>query len=426
MEETKKTSEFDVDTIDSNGEGKSFTEMLNESGVFRNRFKPGERVEAIVVKITPEWVFIDIGGKNEGYLDIREFLDVEGKATVKERDTIRAYFLSSRNNEKLFSTKIGKGEAGRAFLEDAAHNGIPVEGFVEKEVKGGFDIRITGDVRAFCPFSQAGLFRADNQGDFVGQRVNFKVVEYAENGRNIIVSHRAILEEEREKIKAALKESLREGAVVNGTVVSLQKYGAFVDIGGIQALLPISEVAWGHVDDIAGKLSIGQQIEAAVLKIDWDNDRISLSLKSILPDPWDRAEVNFPLGAMVTGTVARLNKFGAFVTLMPGVDGLIHISRLGRGKRISHPSEVLKEGQLIEVKVEKIEREAKRISLVPFEDAVETDDAEKAEKPDDFRKYITNNSGSLGSLGDILQKKAKLNPHKAKLNLHKLGAKKDI
>jgi small subunit ribosomal protein S1 len=410
--------EMDQGTSPTNdGDEKSFAEMFNESGVFRSRFQPGERVEARVVKIAPEWVFIDIGGKNEGYLDIKEFLDADGKLTVKQGDAIRAYFLSSRNNEKLFSTKIGKGEAGKAFLEDAARNGIPVEGLVEKEVKGGFDIRIAGDVRAFCPFSQTGLFRVDNQADLIGQRLNFKIVEYGEDGRNIIVSRRAILEEERQKVKDALQSSLREGAVVKGTVVSLQKYGAFVDIGGVQALLPISEIAWGHVDDIAEKLSIGQQIEAALMKIDWENDKISLSLKSILPDPWDRAEVDFPIGTTVTGSVARLTKFGAFVTLAPGVDGLIHISRLGRGKRISHPSEVLKEGQLIEVKVEKIERDAKRISLVPFEDAVEAEDAEQKEKPEDFRKYLVNKSGSLGSLGDILQKKGTL-------NLHKLGAKK--
>ncbi len=386
------------------GDEKSFAKMLEESGVLRNRFKPGDRVEATVVKITPEWVFIDIGGKNEGYLDIKEFLDAEGKASVNEGDRIRAYFLSSRNNEKLFSTKIVKGEAGRAFLEDAARNGIPVEGLVEKEIKGGFDIRIAGDVRAFCPFSQTGLSRADNQNDFVGQRLNFKIVEYADSGRNIIVSHRAILDEEREKIKAALKESLHEGDSITGTVVSLQKYGAFVDIGGVEALLPISEVAWGRIEDIAERLHIGQKIEAAIMKIDWETNRISLSLKAFLPDPWDKAEVDFPLGTTARGSVARLTKFGAFVTLAPGVDGLIHISRLGRGKRISHPSEVLKVGQLIEVKVEKIEREAKRISLIPVDEAVEPDEAEK-ESPDDFRKYIINKPGSLGSLGDILQKK---------------------
>jgi small subunit ribosomal protein S1 len=400
MEETFQ----DNDGKNGGGE-KSFAEMFNESGAIQGRFSPGERVDAVIVKITPEWVFIDIGGKNEGYLDIKEFYDADGNVAIKEGESIRAYFLYSKNNEKLFSTKIGKGDAGRAFLEEAAQSGMPVEGLVEKEVKGGFDVRITGDVRAFCPFSQTGLFRVEAPADLVGQRLNFRIIEYKENGRNIIVSRRALLEEERGKIKDALKETLREGALVSGTVVSLQKYGAFVDIGGVQALLPISEIAWGHVDDIAEKLSVGQQIEASVLKIDWENDKISLSLKSILPDPWERAEVEFPIGMVTTGAVARLTKFGAFVTLSPGVDGLIHISRLGRGKRISHPSEVLKEGQRLEVRVEKIEREAKRISLVPADEVVESAGEAKKEEPDDFRKYMVKNSGALGSLGDLLQKK---------------------
>jgi small subunit ribosomal protein S1 len=282
---------------------------------------------------------------------------------------------------------------------------MPVEGLVEKEVKGGFDVRITGDVRAFCPFSQTGLFRTDTPADLIGQRLNFRIIEYKENGRNIIVSRRALLEEERAKNKELLKESLREGALVNGTVVSLQKYGAFVDIGGVQALLPISEIAWGHVDDIAEKLSVGQEIEAAILKLDWANDKISLSLRSILPDPWEKAAVEFPIGMTLTGTVARLTKFGAFVTLSPGVDGLVHISRLGRGKRITHPSEVLREGQSLEVKIEKIDRDAKRISLIPADEIVESAGDDKKEEPDDFRKYMNKDSGALGSLGDLLQKK---------------------
>lgn len=398
-------TETQQDNVDNGDEGKSFAELFNESGAIQGRFSPGERVDAVVVKVTPEWVFIDIGGKNEGYLDIKEFSDADGNVTVKEGETVRAYFLYSKNNEKLFSTKIGKGDAGRAFLEDAAQSGMPVEGLIEKEVKGGFEVRITGDVRAFCPFSQTGLFRTDAPADFVGQRMNFRIIEYKENGRNIIVSRRALLEEERAKNKELLKESLREGAVVKGTVVSLQKYGAFVDIGGIQALLPISEIAWGHVDDISEKLSVGQEIEAAILKIDWANDKISLSLRSILPDPWDKAAVEFPIGMTLTGTVARLTKFGAFVTLSPGVDGLIHISRLGRGKRITHPSEVLKEGQGVEVKIENIDREAKRISLLPADEIVETVQDDKREGPDDFRKYMVKDSGAMGSLGDLLKKK---------------------
>lgn len=387
------------------GEGeKSFAELLEESGMDREWLKPGQRMEAVIVKITPEWVFIDVGGKHEGYLDRREFLDAEGNVTVKEGETIRAYFLSSRNNEKLFTTKVGGGEAGRTFLADAAQNGIPVEGLVDKEVKGGFEVRVAGDVRSFCPFSQMGLYRTTNASEWIGQRLNFKIIEYGERGRNIILSRRAILAEEQARQKEALKETLREGMTVKGKVVSLQKFGAFVDLGGIQGLIPISEISWEHVDDIAEKLAVGQEVEAAVLKLDWEKDRISLSLRSNLPDPWDRVETECPEGAGLTGTVARLTKFGAFVTLIPGVDGLIHISRLGRGKRITHPSEVLREGQAVAVKVEKIDRDAKRISLALAAEAEE--EGEAAEEAEDFTQYAGKASGSFGSLGDALQRKA--------------------
>jgi small subunit ribosomal protein S1 len=276
-----------------------------------------------------------------------------------------------------------------------------VEGLVEKEVKGGFEVRVAAEVRAFCPFSQMGLFRVATPADWIGMRLNFRIIEYGERGRNIVVSHRAILEEERAKQKEALKETLREGMTVKGTVVSLQKFGAFVDLGGIQGLIPVSEIAWEHVGDIAEKLVVGQEVEAAILKLDWEKNRISLSLRSNLPDPWERVEAEFPEGSGFTGTVARLTKFGAFVTLIPGVDGLIHISRLGRGKRITHPSEVLTEGQAVTVKIEKIDRGDKRISLAPVGDAAE----EQAEEPEDFQKYVGKTSGSFGSLGDSLQKK---------------------
>jgi small subunit ribosomal protein S1 len=395
MEENKQMSDEDG--------GKSFAELLDETAVDQGWLKPGQRVEAVIVKITPEWIFIDVGGKHEGYLDRREFLDAEGNVTVKEGETIRAYFLSSQRNEKLFTTKVSSGEAGRTFLADAADSGIPVEGIVEKEVKGGFEIKVAGDVRGFCPFSQMGLFRSANTADWIGKRLSFRIIEYGERGKNVVVSHRAILEEERAKQKDALKETLREGMTVKGTIVSLQKFGAFVDLGGVQGLIPISEIAWERVGDTADKLAVGQEVEAAILKIDWEQDRISLSLRSNLPNPWERVEAEFPEGSSVTGTVARLTKFGAFVTLIPGVDGLIHISKLGRGKRITHPSEVLKEGQVIAVKIEKIDRDAKRISLALAEDAEA--DEEKAEETEDLRKYMGNNPGSFGSLGDILQKK---------------------
>ncbi|MBU4120942.1 MAG: 30S ribosomal protein S1 [Pseudomonadota bacterium] len=387
--------------MEEEGDEKSFAELLGESEPDCGWLKPGQRVEAVIVKVTPEWVFIDVGGKHEGYLDRREFIDAEGNLTVKEGQTIRAYFLSSQHNEKLFTTKVGAGEAGRAFLEDAWRSGIPVEGLVEKEIKGGFEIKVAGDIRGFCPFSQMGLFRVETPADWVGQHLTFRIIEYGERGRNIVVSHRAILEEGQAKQKETLKASLKEGMTVKGTVVSLQKFGAFVELGGIQALIPISEIAWEHVADISERMSVGQEVEAVILKLDWENNRISLSLKSKLSDPWERVETEFPEGASFTGTVVRLTKFGAFVTLIPGVDGLIHISKLGRGKRITHPSEVLTEGQSVAVKIEKIDPENKRISLAPLGDAEE----EKAEELEDFHKYVGKAPGSFGSLGDTLQKK---------------------
>jgi small subunit ribosomal protein S1 len=381
--------------------GKSFAELLDESGMDQGWLKPGQRVEAMIVKITPEWVFIDVGGKHEGYLDRREFLDAEGNVTVKEGELLKAYFLSSQRNEKLFTTKVSAGEAGRAFLEDAFKGGIPVEGSVEREVKGGFEIKVAGDTRGFCPFSQMGLFRIATPADWVGRRLPFKIIEFGERGRNVVLSHRAILAEEQNKRKEELKAQLREGMLVKGTVVSIQKFGAFVELGGVQALIPISEISWEHVTDIAAHLTIGQEVEAVILKLDWDKDRISLSLRSNLPDPWDRLEREFPEGSSFTGTVARLTKFGAFVTVLPGVDGLIHISRLGRGKRITHPSEVLREGESVAVKIEKIEKESKRISLALLGDVEE----EKAEEIEDFTKYVGKAPGSFGSLGEALQQK---------------------
>jgi small subunit ribosomal protein S1 len=246
-----------------------------------------------------------------------------------------------------------------------------------------------------------GLYRIETPADWVGRRLSFKIIEFGERGRNVVVSHRAILEEEQNKLKEGLKLSLREGMLVKGTIVSIQKFGAFMELGGVQGLIPISEISWEHVTDISEHLKIGQEVEAAILKLDWDRDRISLSLRSNLPDPWERIEREFPEGSTVAGKVARLTKFGAFVTLLPGVDGLIHISRLGRGKRITHPSEVIKEGETVAVKIEKIEKESKRISLALAGDVEE----EKAEEIEDFTKYVGKAPGSFGSLGEALQQK---------------------
>jgi small subunit ribosomal protein S1 len=383
---------------------KSFAELLAESGLASDYLRPGQKVEAVIVKITPEWIFLALGGKSEGYLDRRELEDEAGNLSVKEGDRIAAYFLSSRHSEKLFTTKVGGGEAGQTFLAEAYENSIPVEGVVEKEIKGGFEIKVAGNVRGFCPFSQMGLQRVGSSQDYVGKKMTFRIVEYGEKGKKLVLSSRAILEEEQRRRREELKGTLQEGMVLKGKVVSLQHFGAFVDLDGIQGLIPISEIGWARVDNIHDVLVVGQEVEVKIIRIDREKDQIGLSLKQCLPDPWDTLEQNFFEGSVHTGRIVRLTKFGAFVSLAPGIDGLIHISKLGKGKRINHPSEVVAVGQTIQVQVEKIDRDQKRVSLLPARAEKEETVAPKEEE--DFQQFIPKSATSLGSLGDLLQAKS--------------------
>ncbi len=391
-------------TNEEKKEERSFEELLKETEAGTGRLEPGQRIEARIVDIGSDWVFLDLGGKSEGALDKKELLDEEGELSFKRGDTIAAYFLSSRHGEMLFTTRITTGQAGRNFLDHAWGSKIPVEGLVEREIKGGFQVRIAGDTRAFCPYSQMGLRRVENASEYVGERMSFMITEYGEGGRNVILSNRAILQAEEREKKEALKEQLSEGMRITGTVASIQGFGAFIDIGGIQGLLPISEVGWGRVDDIHDALSVGQQVEVAILNLDWERDRVSFSLKATLPDPWDRVEEKYPVGSSHHGSVARLAKFGAFVTLEDGVDGLIHISKLGSGKRLNHPGEVLEQGQKIEVTVESVDSGKRRLSLTPAQDDKRESEPGMGEE-DDYRSYLHKTPTSMGTLGDILKEK---------------------
>ncbi len=384
----------------SEQDDESFAELFEKSFKKQARLEPGQMVEAMIVKITPDWIFLDLGGKGEGYLERKEMLDAEGKLSVKEGDSIRAYFLSSENNELHFTTKIGSGPAGHSQLEDAWKNGVPVEGTVIKEVKGGFEVKIAGSVRAFCPFSQSGIRREEAKTGIIGKPLSFKIIEYSENGRNIVVSRRAILDEAQQSKKQALRETLKEGMKIRGTVTSIQSFGAFVDIGGLEGLIPIAEIAWGRTENIRDVLSVGREVEVVVKKLDWEKGRFSFSLKETLPDPWERVAQDCPVGSYHTGKVARLAPFGAFVTLGVGVDGLLHISKLGAGKRISHPREVLKEGQTIEVKVEAVDPENRKISLALA--GISREEEEAADTLKSYQQQATEPQ-NMGSIGDLLK-----------------------
>jgi len=393
----------EMNELNDQNEEKSFAELLEESGVGRDYLRPGQKVEAVIVKITPEWIFLALGGKSEGYLDRRELQDEEGNLSVKEGDRISAYFLSSKHNEKLLTTKVGGGEAGQSFLEEAYQNGIPVEGLVEKEIKGGYEIKVVGNTRGFCPYSQMGLQKTDDPQGYVGKKMIFRIVEYSEKGRKLILSSRAILEEEQRQRREQIKETLKEGMVMKGKVVSLLKFGAFVDLDGIQGLIPMSELGWSRVDNIHDVLVVGQEVDVKIIKLDWDKNQIGLSLKQCLPDPWDTVEQTFFEGSVHSGRVVRLTNFGAFVNLAPGVDGLVHISKLGKGKRINHPGEVVAVGQILNVQVENIDRGQKRVSLSLVR--TEKEESVASGEGEDYRHYMEKPATSLGSLGDLLKSK---------------------
>jgi small subunit ribosomal protein S1 len=388
------------DTFDDQDmtEDGNFAELFEQSMVGKTELEPGQKIDATVLQIGGEWIFLDVGQKGEGILDTRELLDNEGQLTVSVGDRVSAYFMSRKGGELRFTTRLGGGSAGTAQLEEAWRSEIPVEGRIEKEIKGGYEIKLPGNVRAFCPFSQLGLRRQDNPEEVTGQSFAFRITQFSEQGRNIVVSHRVILDEERLQQRAELMQTLKEGMVVSGTVTNIRDFGAFIDIGGLEGLLPISEISYSRVDKIEDVLQVGQTLEVAVKKCDWEKERFSFSLRDTLANPWSKVEASYPAGSTHTGTVSRLAPFGAFITLGEGIDGLLHISKIGGDQRIKHPQDVLKLGQQLQVTVEKVDLGEKRISLALAKDRTE----EAAET-----SYEEKAAGGMGSFADLFKKAQK-------------------
>jgi small subunit ribosomal protein S1 len=351
--------------LNTDSKANDLEKMYERSFSGMGYFKSGQVVETEVVSISKECVFLQLNGKSEGILDREELTDKEGNLSVKVGDRLRVFFLNAENGEMRFTTRISGNAAGGGMLEQAYLEKMPVEGLVEKEIKGGYDIRI-GEFRAFCPYSKMGERRSDDPAEYIGKRLSFKIQEFKDNGRSILVSNRAIHEEARQVRLEALKQTLQEGMVVTCSIASIQSFGAFVDLGGIQALLPVSEISRSRVEDIQAVLSVGQEIQASILKIDWPNERISLSMKSLLADPWEMAKEKYPEGSKHTGKVVRLADFGAFVALEPGIDGLVHSSELNKASSYATSRELtVKVGQTLSVEILGVDQSNKRISLKP-------------------------------------------------------------
>ena len=374
----------------------SFADLFQAKTVSRPTMKPGDRIEATVVGISGENIFLDVGAKSDGVLAAAELRNEAGELTGGIGDRGRVYLLPKRGGEMACTTRLGGGQTTPREIEEAFEAGIPVEGKVTAEVKGGFSVTVAGH-RCFCPYSQMDIRRVEQADSYLDKTLAFKIMEFGSQGRNIILSARALQEEQRAREREQLKEQLREGVQVSGTVTSVRDFGAFVDIGGVDGLIPISELAWGQTDRVEDVLSLGQQVQVVVKRLDWDRDRISLSLRETTENPWDKAAERYPAGSVHQGRVSRLAAFGAFVTLEAGVDGLLHISRLGAGRRIHHPREVVEVGQELTVKIESVDTAQQRIALVP-EDYAPREKTEDTPVPPAPREPV-----SMGTLGDLLK-----------------------
>lgn len=381
----------------------TFADLFQDKPATQKRLRPGDRIQATVVGVGGEHIFLDVGSKSEGVISASELRNETGELTVAPGDRLQVYLLPSRGGELTFTIRLGSGQTSSKELEEAFSAGIPVEGKVTAEVKGGFSVQVAGQ-RCFCPYSQMDIRKVDNAEEYLEKTFSFRIMEFSNQGRNIILSARAIQEEQRAQERENLKKQLSEGMQVSGIVTSLREFGAFVDIGGIDGLIPMSELAWGQTARAEDVVSRGQQVQVVIKRLDWERDRISLSLRDTTPNPWDQVAVKYPVGSVHKGRVSKLAAFGAFVTLETGIDGLLHISKLGAGRRIHHPREVVEVGQELTVKIESIDSPQKRIALTP-EDYIAKE--RQTERETELAPPTVKEPVSMGTFGDLLKKQIK-------------------
>jgi small subunit ribosomal protein S1 len=340
-----------------------FAELFEKSEGLSKRLDPGQKIKCTVVSVSGDFVYVDLGGKSEGVVDLSEFMDENSNHSIKVGDELEVFFVSVQNGLKKLTTLVrGLSTVDLTGIRDAYEADLPVNGKVTGELKGGFEVHV-GKVRCFCPFSQIDIRGSRDAGLYIGETFAFRVLEYEEDGRNIILSRRALLEEERKVQVEALKKGLQVGMEVPAKVRSIQNFGAFVDLGGIDGLIPMSELAWDRSERAENIVSVGQEVTARIIALDWERDRLTLSLKAMQADPWLSVAQKYSPDMAVTGKIVRLAPFGAFVSLEPGIDGLLHISKLAGGRRIKHPKEVVAVGQEVEVFILEVDAKNKKISL---------------------------------------------------------------
>jgi small subunit ribosomal protein S1 len=294
----------------------------------RRALERGQVVKGRIIQITAEHVFVDVGGKGEAWIDRAELVDEHGELRLKVGDDVEATVVATGDEIRL-SHKLRQGAQAREALAVAAQTGVPVEGRVAAVIKGGYEVTV-GGLRAFCPFSQMDLRRVESEQDYVGRVLDFRVTRYAEGGRNIVVSRRTLLEEQAAKAAEETRKKLVPEAILSGTVVSLADFGAFVDLGGVQGLVPMSELSHARVERAGDRVRVGEAVTVKVLRVDEERGKVTLSLRALEGDPWTAVPARLRERQVVRGRAVRAADFGVFVELLPGVDGLLHTSEIPR------------------------------------------------------------------------------------------------
>lgn len=369
-----------------------------EASLKARQFSRGQTIEGTVVAIGPKVAFVDVGGKGEAEIDVEELKNADGAFEVAVRDRIQARIVSTSGGIVL-SRKGVRNAATQHEIEEAFRAGLAVEGKVVQEIKGGYEVRIARE-RAFCPLSQIDIVRTTDPAVHVGRVYAFRVTEYRNDGKDVVVSRRKHLEDEQRAKADELRKTIVPGAVVAGRVVSVRDFGAFVDLGGgIQGLLHVSEMGWSRVTNPNAIVASGDEITVKVLRVDEATQKISLGMKELLTDPWSTVGATYQVGQTVSGRVSRVAQFGVFVELAPGIEGLIPLSETGLAQDVDL-KRIFAVGTPIDVVILEIDTTSRRIRLSSRAVA-------SAQEADEVREYTERQdaapAASVGSLADKLR-----------------------
>jgi small subunit ribosomal protein S1 len=347
----------------------NFAEMFEAySGGEREGLTIGDKVKGKVISIGRESVFLDTGTKVDGVVDLAELLDKNQEVTCKVGDILELYVVSSNGHEIRLSRGLsGQRDSNSDILYDAFRNAMPVDGKVKEECKGGFRIELMGK-RAFCPISQIDIKYVEKPAEYVGETFPFVITEYEEDGKNIIVSRRTLLKKEQEEKNKIFMTSLTVGMEIEGRVTKLMPYGAFVElIPGVEGMIHLSEMSWARTEKAEDILQAGDSVTVKILDIQEGKGskdmKISLSLKQMTGNPWSEVSNKYHVGDKIKGKVTRCVKFGVFVEIVPGLEGLVHISQMSYTKRVLRPEDEVEPGEIVDVVINEIDPEKKRISL---------------------------------------------------------------